>query len=57
MTSLIGNLQQVQSRISQALTVTGRGVDSVTLLAVSKTQAAAAVREAHAAGQRHFGEN
>ena len=29
----------------------------VTLVAVSKTQPAEAVREAHAAGQRHFGEN
>ncbi len=29
----------------------------VTLVAVSKAQPAAAVREAHAAGQRHFGEN
>ena len=29
----------------------------VTLVAVSKTQPAAAVRAAHAAGQRHFGEN
>jgi pyridoxal phosphate enzyme (YggS family) len=29
----------------------------VTLLAVSKAQAAEAVREAYAAGQRHFGEN
>jgi pyridoxal phosphate enzyme (YggS family) len=29
----------------------------VTLVAVSKTQPAAAIREAHAAGQRHFGEN
>ncbi len=29
----------------------------VTLVAVSKTQPAAAVREAYAAGQRHFGEN
>ena len=57
MTSVIGNLQQVQSRISQALAAAGRSVDSVTLLAVSKTQSAAAVREAHAAGQRHFGEN
>jgi pyridoxal phosphate enzyme (YggS family) len=30
---------------------------AVTLVAVSKTQPAEAVREAHAAGQRHFGEN
>jgi len=29
----------------------------VTLVAVSKTQPASAIREAHAAGQRHFGEN
>jgi len=29
----------------------------VTLVAVSKTQPAEAVRQAHAAGQRHFGEN
>jgi len=29
----------------------------VTLVAVSKTQPASAVREAYAAGQRHFGEN
>ncbi len=29
----------------------------VTLVAVSKAQPAAAIREAHAAGQRHFGEN
>ena len=34
-----------------------RPVQSVTLLAVSKTFAADAVREAHAAGQRAFGEN
>ncbi len=30
---------------------------SVTLVAVSKTQPAEAIREAYAAGQRHFGEN
>jgi pyridoxal phosphate enzyme (YggS family) len=29
----------------------------VTLVAVSKTQSPEAIREAHAAGQRHFGEN
>jgi uncharacterized pyridoxal phosphate-containing UPF0001 family protein len=31
--------------------------DGVTLVAVSKSQPAEAVREAFAAGQRHFGEN
>lgn len=30
---------------------------AVTLIAVSKTQPAGAIREAYAAGQRHFGEN
>lgn len=34
-----------------------RAADDVTLLVVSKTFAAAAVREAFAAGERHFGEN
>ena len=35
----------------------GRAADAVTLVAVSKTQPAAAVRAALAAGQRVFGEN
>ena len=54
---VIGNLQTVQSRIAQACVAAGRPVDSVTLLAVSKTFPADAVREAFAAGQRAFGEN
>lgn len=57
MTSVIGNLQAVESRIRQACEGTGRPVDSVTLLAVSKTFPADAVREAFAAGCRQFGEN
>ena len=57
MTSVIGNLAQVRSRIAQAAAAAGRNVDSVTLLAVSKTQPADAVRAAAAAGQRAFGEN
>jgi hypothetical protein len=57
MTSVIGNLQQVRSRIAQACASAGRNVDAVTLLAVSKTFGADAVREAFAAGQRAFGEN
>src|SRR5450432_3088554 len=50
-------LAQVQGRIASACAAAGRPVQSVTLLAVSKTQGAAAVAEAHAAGQRRFGEN
>jgi len=57
MTSVIGNLRQVQSRIAAACAAAGRTVDELTLLAVSKTQPAAAVREALAAGQQAFGEN
>jgi len=57
MTSVIDQLRQVHSRIAQACAGAGRAVDSVTLLAVSKTFGADAVREAFAAGQRAFGEN
>ena len=51
------NLVEVRQRIVQACTAAGRAVDSVTLLAVSKTFGAHAVRAAFAAGQRAFGEN
>ena len=57
MNSVIGNLQTVRSRIAQGCVAARRVVDSVTLLAVSKTFPADAVREAFAAGQRQFGEN
>jgi pyridoxal phosphate enzyme (YggS family) len=51
------NIQQVRERIATACDGAGRPVRSVTLLAVAKTFAAGAVREAHSAGQRSFGEN
>ena len=57
MTTIICNLAQVRSRITQACERAGRGADSTRLLAVSKTFGANAVREAAAAGQRAFGEN
>ena len=57
MGSIASNLQEVQRRITTACAVAGRDAHSVALLAVSKTCAAQAVREAHAAGQRAFGEN
>jgi pyridoxal phosphate enzyme (YggS family) len=50
-------LSQVNARIASACAAAGRDVQSVTLLAVSKTFDAAAIAEAHAAGQRRFGEN
>lgn len=50
-------LARVHERIARACAGAGRPVQSVTLLVVSKTFAAAAVREAFDAGERHFGEN
>ena len=51
------NIQAVQARIEQACERVGRPRGSVRLLAVSKTFAAEAVRQAWLAGQRAFGEN
>ena len=55
--SIASNLQSVRQRIAAAAVASGREPGSVQLLAVSKTFPGAAVREAHAAGQRAFGEN
>jgi len=57
MASIETTLQQVRTRIANACLSAGRPVQSVTLLAVSKPFDATAVRAAHAAGQRAFGEN
>ena len=57
MATIASRLQQVRQRIAGACAAAGRSVDSVTLLAVSKTCPPERVREAHAAGQRCFGEN
>ena len=51
------NLLRVHERIASACTRAGRPVQSVTLLVVSKTFPAEAVREAVAAGESRFGEN
>jgi pyridoxal phosphate enzyme (YggS family) len=57
MASIAAKLQQVRERIAAACVAARRPVQSVTLLAVSKTFGPAAVREAAAAGQHAFGEN
>src|SRR6476661_2671798 len=57
MTTIGSNLQTVRDRIAAACAGAQRPVTDVTLLAVSKTFGPDAVREAHAAGQRAFGEN
>jgi pyridoxal phosphate enzyme (YggS family) len=52
-----GNLAAVCGRIEAAARAAGRPAGAVSLVAVSKTQPAEAVRETLAAGQRVFGEN
>ncbi|APA85769.1 YggS family pyridoxal phosphate-dependent enzyme [Paraburkholderia sprentiae WSM5005] len=54
---LARHLADVHQRIAEAAQAAGRDAQSVKLLAVSKTFPADAVRAAHAAGQRAFGEN
>ena len=57
MSSIAKNIAKVRTRIREAAQACGRDPETVGLLAVSKTKPAAAVREAHACGQRDFGEN
>ncbi len=57
MGSIGNNLQEVEGRIRLACGLARRDANSVTLLAVSKTFGPEVVRQAHAAGQRQFGEN
>ena len=55
--SVASNLAEVRARIERAAQAAGRDPAGVKLVAVSKTKAAELIREAHAAGQRAFGEN
>ena len=57
MPSIAENIFRVGQQIAEAAQACGRAPGAVTLLAVSKTQSAATVREAYEAGQRDFGEN
>jgi PLP dependent protein len=54
---LSDKLHAVQTRIAAACVASGRSVDAVQLLAVSKTFSADDVRQVAACGQRDFGEN
>jgi pyridoxal phosphate enzyme (YggS family) len=56
-TSVRENLRQIQERIASAAARAGRRMEEITLIGVSKTQPASAIREAYEAGIRHFGEN
>lgn len=53
----LSSLGEVQGRIGKAAALAGREPAGVTLIAVSKTQPAAAIAALIAEGQRDFGEN
>jgi PLP dependent protein len=55
--SIAENLLRVEERIGAACLRAGRARAEITLIGVSKTHSAEAIREAYAAGVRHFGEN
>jgi PLP dependent protein len=57
MTNIANNIEAVQQRIRQACQKSGRPVDAVTLLAVSKTVPPEVIKLAIQAGLRDFGEN
>jgi hypothetical protein len=56
-TTIQENLQRLSERIAIAADRAGRIVEEITLIGVSKTHPAGAIRQAFEAGLRHFGEN
>ncbi len=56
-TSVRENLLRIQEKIASAAARAGRRGEEITLIGVSKTHPASAIREAYEAGVRHFGEN
>jgi len=57
MSSISANLQQIHNRIADVCAHAHRSPSDIALMAVSKMHPAEAILEAHAAGQRLFGEN
>lgn len=55
--TVAAGLREVRARIENAARAAGRDPAAVRLVAVSKTKAPEAIREAYAAGQRAFGES
>jgi len=51
------NLREIRERMARAAARAGRRAEEITLIGASKTHPAEAIREAFAAGVRHFGEN
>ncbi len=56
-TSVRENLLRIQEKIASTAARVGRRGEEITLIGVSKTHPASAIREAYEAGVRHFGEN
>jgi PLP dependent protein len=56
-TSVRENLLRIQERIASAAARAKRRREEITLIGVSKTHPASAIREAYEAGVLHFGEN
>lgn len=57
MPDISSNIKHLLRAFGSAAEISGRNAETITLLAVSKTQPPQAVRAAFAAGQRAFGEN
>ena len=57
MENVAGNLERVQAEIADAAKKSGRAVDDIELVAISKTHEAEKVRAAFDAGQQLFGES
>ncbi len=51
------NIRQVEEHIRKACENSGRNIQDVTLIAVSKTKPVSMLKEAYDCGCRHFGEN
>jgi PLP dependent protein len=54
---IASNIARVRERVARAAERAGRRADEITIVAVSKTFPAEAIRAAYDAGLRHFGEN
>src|SRR5271165_2812266 len=57
MATISDNFLRIHERIHAAAAKSARNPNEVTLIGVSKTHSAESIREAFAAGLRHFGEN
>jgi len=56
-TEITEHLREIVERVTRASTSSGRSVDSVTIVAVTKGQPASAIAAAHRAGLEHCGES